>query len=118
MTLERRHIPDWAMRERKRDMEWIGENLHIFWPVAMAAFAEQGRGAIVVDTTSRPTGRGHPFGYFPQAEVEQKDDEDIKRMVREYDSQQEFVVVMLKPDEHISTYRVHARRSRDVRGHG
>ena len=100
------------MRERKRDMEWIGENLHVFWPVATAAFTEQGRGATVVDTTSRPTERGHPFGYFPQAEIEQKGDEDIKRMVREYDPQQELVV-MLKPHDHISTYRAQAHaRSR------
>jgi len=112
MATERKIVPDWAMRDRQRDMEWIGENLHIFWPVAAAAFAEQGRGAIVVDTTTRPTGRGHPFGYFPQAEIEQRDDEDIKRMVREYDPKRELVVVMLKPNDHISTYRVQARQRR------
>ena len=86
--------------------------------MAPAAFAEQGRGAIVVDTTSRPTGEGHPFGYMPQAEVESRDDEDIKRMVREYDPQQQFVVVMLKPHDHISTYRVQARTSSHARGYG
>ena len=87
-------------------MEWIGENLYIFWPVATAVFAEQGRGAIVVDTMSRPTGEGHPFGYVPQAEIEQRDDEDIKRMVREYDPDNEFVLVMIKPHDRMSTYRV------------
>ena len=95
MTLERGHIPDRAVRERQRDMEWIGENLLIFGPVAAAAFDEEGRGAIVVDITSRPTGQGHPFGYVLQAEVEELDDEDIRRMVREYDPDHEFVVVML-----------------------
>jgi len=55
----------------------------VFWPAASAAFKEHGRGAIVVDTTSRPTGRGNPFGYFPQEVVETGDDEDLKRMVRE-----------------------------------
>ena len=113
MAPERKHIPDWAMRERQRDMEWIGENLYIFWPVAAAAFVEEGRGAIVVDTTSRPTGAGHPFGYIPQAEVEARDDEDIKRMVREYDPDRELVVVMLKPADHISTYRVQAHARGD-----
>ena len=116
MTPERRHIPDWAMKERQGDMEWIGENSHIFWPAATAAFAEQGRGAIVVDTTSRPTGQGHPFGYIPQAEIETRDDEDINRMVREYDPHQEFVVVMVKPHDHISTYRVRTRISSHARG--
>ena len=113
MSAERKSIPDWARRERQRDLEWIVENLHIFWPVAAAAFVEQGRGAIVVDTTSQPTGEGNPFGYMPQTEVEARDDEDIKRMVRGYDPDHEFVVVMLKSDDRISTYRVQARaRSR------
>jgi len=101
------NIPDWARRERGHDMEWIGENLHIFWPTATAAFEKQGRGAIVVDTTVQPIpGRGNPFGYFPQAVVETGDNEDIKRMVREYDPQHELVVVLLKSAERTSTYRV------------
>ena len=110
MTLERRHIPDWAVRQRQRDMEWIGENLHIFGPVAAVAFDEEGQGAFVVGIKSRPTGQGHPFGYVLQAEIEELDDEDIKRMVREYDPDHESVVVMLKPNDHISTYRVQVLR--------
>jgi len=87
-------------------MKWIKENLHVFLSAATAAFAEYGRGAIVVDTTSRPTGEGHPFGYFPQEIVEEGDDEDIKRMVKEYDPEKDIVIVMLKPDDKMSTYRV------------
>ncbi len=59
-------------------MAWISENLHVFWPAATEAYVAQGRGAIIVDTTSQPTGEGHPFGYFPQSFVEEHDDEDIK----------------------------------------
>ncbi len=62
--------------------------------------------AIIVDATSRPTGEGHPFGYFPQSFIEQYEYDDIKRMVRDYDPDNELVVVMLKPEDHISTYRV------------
>jgi len=51
---------------------------------------------IVVDTVSGPTGRGHPFGYVCQAEIEPRDDEDIKWMLREYDAERELVV-MPKP---------------------
>jgi hypothetical protein len=47
-------------------MAWITGNLHIFWPEAQAGYEDLGRGAIVVDTTLRPTGGGHPFGYLPQ----------------------------------------------------
>ena len=110
MSPEKRQIPDWARRERQRDMEWIRENLFIFWPAATAAYVKQGRGAIVVDTTSQPIrGKGNPFGYFPQAMIEARDDEDAKRMVREYDPDWEFVLVMLKPRDRASTYRVQAR---------
>ncbi len=106
MTVEQDQIPDWARRDREHDMEWIRENLFIFWPAATEAYVKTGRGAIVVDTTSRPTGEGHPFGYFTQAFVEERDVEDVKRMVREYDPDQELVVVLLKADDHISTYRI------------
>ncbi len=106
MSPERSRIPDWARQERKRDLAWIGENLHIFAPVAAEAFKSSGRGAIVVDTNSRPTGEGNPFGYFIQEIVEQGDDEDIKRMVREYNPEEELVIVLIKSQERTSTYRV------------
>jgi hypothetical protein len=38
--------------------------------------------------------------------VEARDDEDVKRMVREYDPDNEFVLVMIKPHDHMSAYRV------------
>ena len=106
MTVEQNHIPDWAQRDRQRDMHWVAENLYLFWPVATEAYVKQGRGAIIVDTTSRPTGEGHPFAYFTQTFVEERDVEDVKRMVREYDPDREFVLVMIKPYDRLSTYRV------------
>ena len=117
MTAEnRRHhhnpnnIPDWARRERGHDMEWIGENFDIFWSAATFAFEKHGRGAISVDTTSQPVpGMGHPLAYVPQEVVDRRDEEDTKRMVREYDPTQEFVVVLLKPERRTSTYRVQVR---------
>ena len=110
MSPEKRDIPDWARKDRWRDLEWITENLHIFWPAATDAYVELGRGAIVVDTTQQPIpGLGHPFGYFTQVQIEQKDDEDAKRMVREYDPDGEFVLMMLKPKDRTSIYRVQAR---------
>lgn len=79
---------------------------YIFWPAATEAYVGLGRGAIIVNTTARPTGEGHPFGYFPQSFIEQYEYADIKRMVRDYDPDNELVVVVLKPEDHISTYRV------------
>lgn len=102
-------MPDWARRERQRDMQWISENLHVFVPAAKAAFQETGRGAFIVDTTKQPVpGKGNPFGYFPQAVIETGDDENMKRMVREYNPQEELVLVLLKPKARTSTYRMQA----------
>jgi len=109
MTPEHRRkpLPDWAVRDRHHDMEWIGENLHVFWPAARAAFKEQGRGALVADTTLQPVpGKGHPFAYFPQEVVETGDDEDLKRMVSQYDPEHELVISLLKPEDRTSNYRV------------
>ena len=106
MAREFDKIPDWGWRERKGDLQWIVQNLHVFWTMATAGLQEHGRGAIVVDTTSRPTGQGHPFGYFPQESAAQFGIADIDRMVREYDPESELVTVLLKPAGRTSTYRV------------
>lgn len=105
---DRRPFPAWAERERWGDLAWIGENLHVFWLAAQKAHEELGRGAIVVDTTSRPTGEGNPFAYLTQDAAERTGDVDLQRMVREYDPQEELVISLLKPYERISTYRVRA----------
>jgi len=105
---DRRYLPAWAERERWGDLAWIGENLHVFWPAAQRAHEELGRGAIVVDTTSRPTGEGNPFAYLTQDAAERTDDVDLQRMVEEYEPQQELVISLLKAYNRVSTYRVGA----------
>jgi hypothetical protein len=106
--VERGGIPEWARKERRRDLEWIRENLYVFKPTAEKAYKELGRGVIVVDTTSRPTGEGNPFAYFPKEIIEEGEDEDTKRMVNEYNPESEFVIMLLKSEERTSTYRVQA----------
>jgi hypothetical protein len=51
MTPEHKNIPDWARREREADLEWIDEHLELFWMASALAFEDDGRGALVVDTT-------------------------------------------------------------------
>jgi hypothetical protein len=99
-------MPAWAERERISDLAWIVENLHIFWPAAEEGYIAHGRGALVVDTTIRPTDAGHPFGYFPQEDIEIAGGDDERRMVAQYDPDHEMVTVLLKAHDRCSTYRI------------
>jgi hypothetical protein len=111
MTAERGgpDIPEWAREERQNDLAWIAENLPSFWPAAQTQFAAQGRGVVVIDTTQQPDPTaGHPMYYLPQEIAEQTGDEDVARMLNEYAPEREFVVLLLKPEERTSTYRVQA----------
>src|SRR3954470_7883117 len=102
-------LPEWAQEERQRDILWIKENMNIFWMVAFAAFNGSGRGAIVVDTTALPVeGMGHPYGYYLRTTIDEIGDANIKRLVREYRPEREFVIVLLKPEERTNSYRVQA----------
>lgn len=44
--------------------------------------------------------------YLPRVIVEHTDDTDTLRMVKEYNPESEFVVLLLKPKGKSSTYRV------------
>jgi len=104
------HIPDWAARERQVDRAWIHDNLSIFWPRAEELYRTHGRGAFVADTAWQSLDGGMPISYFPQAVFEQDEGSDVRRMVREYRPTEEFVMHLLKPHGHESTYRVRVRR--------
>ena len=111
MGAEKQNIPAWAHLERRRDFEWIDENIDGFWLAAQATFAEIGRGAIVVDTTSQPAPEaGHPFGYLSQEQLEQDGDDDTRRMLSEYDPSRELVLLLQRPENRTSTYRIRADR--------
>lgn len=114
MPTPERDIPDWAEKDRERDLAWIGENVHIFWPAAQLGYESVGRGAIVVDTTTRPTGEGHPFGYLDQEAIEQGGDEDTQYLVRAYEPREEFITTLLKPQERMSSYRLKVLAREDL----
>ena len=61
-------------QDRAGDLAWIEENVQVFWPAAHHGYETYGRGAVVVDTTSRIGGGGNPFVYFPQEMIEQTGD--------------------------------------------
>ncbi len=92
-------------KDRAADIAWIQENMHLFWPTAQEQYQTHGRGALVVDTTVRPTGAGHPTYYYPQAMVEEVGHNNATRMVRTYDPQTEIVFMLMK-SEGFSVYQV------------
>jgi hypothetical protein len=104
----RDRLPAWAERERWGALAWIEENLHVFWPAAQEAREKLGRGAVVVETTARPTGEGDPFSYLTQDAAERTEDMDRQRMVGEYNPRQELVITLLKAYNRVGTYRVRA----------
>jgi hypothetical protein len=55
---------------------------------------------------------GHPMMYVPQEVIAEKGDEDALRVVGEYDPGWELVVILLKPRERESIYRVGLARLR------
>jgi hypothetical protein len=103
---ERRPIPRWAERERTEDLAWIGENLQEFWKVARSGFEAKGRGVLVIDMVAMVTGTGHQFGYVSEEQIRQFGGKDEIRMVAAYDPSWELVIVLLKPRDRISSYRV------------
>jgi hypothetical protein len=101
------HIPRWAERERHSDMAWIGENLSEFWNAARQGFNTFGRGAVAVDTLVQPApDKGHPMYYVPQELIDQHGSADEIRLVTQYDPSWEFVAMLFKEENKVSSYRV------------
>jgi hypothetical protein len=105
----RRRHPDWAERERLNDLAWIGENMFAFWDVAQQGYVQFGRGAIAVDTTVQPDAvKGNPLFYLTQELIPEMPfcGADEIRMVASYDPTWQFVTILVKQENRVSTYRV------------
>jgi hypothetical protein len=103
---QKSHFPAWDEQDRRHDMAWINENLHVFWPIAQAAYGLVGRGAIVTDLTVDLKTDGHPFAYCNQGAIESIGDADAMRMVEQYEPDWQFVTVLFKAEGRMSTYRI------------
>jgi hypothetical protein len=106
MTTVEREIPDWAVLDREREQAWIRQNLDVFWHSATQGSQCAGRGAIFVDVAARPMGNRNLFTYFTADEVERYENEAIDRLVAEYNPDEEFIIVLLKPKQKVSSYRI------------
>jgi hypothetical protein len=106
MQQEINRIPDWATREREQDRAWIRENISLFWETAVQGARLVGRGAIVADVAARPMGEGSLFSYFDQAEMVRFENEQIDQFVQDYAPDEEFIIVLLKRENKMSSYRI------------
>ena len=85
MAEREKQEPDGAEQERLQDLNWIKQNVDVFWPTAQVMYPSFGRGALVVDVTNGYPDEVQAFGYLDQAGVDQSGEVDIKRLVREYE---------------------------------
>ena len=87
--------------ERERDLAWIKENLGVLLTQAIAAFQEQGRGALLISEFL--PGVVPLVRYVLARDLPQS---DAKRMARLYNPLNQMIVVMLKAGDPATTYRV------------
>jgi len=119
MKAERQSIPDWAEQERAGDLNWIKENLPALETASQVAYQGSGRGVLFIDVAAQPLSEPvQMFGYLPQSDVEESADEDTIRMVRAYNPNQEFVIILFKETERSSTYRICPQRRPSPRVNG
>lgn len=103
MKIEQPRPHEWVQRI---DLHWIAENYDVFWRVAQRDGGAGARGAIAVDLTGPPVEGGHPVAYWSEAHVQAYGDAALTRMVAGYTPRTELVILLLKPGNRISAYRV------------
>ena len=92
--------------ETENDLSWIHVHSSFLSSKASGWFKLVGRGAILVDAAAKPLGDSSLFTYLNQEEFERFDDEEINLALETYDPSEEFVLVMLKPQDLLHTYRI------------
>lgn len=86
--------------EKTKELAWLKKHLSAFWVTAYEGYREQGRGAVVIDTTTEPLGEDTPFYYAPQARFEAQEDEvslGLAKLISEYGPESQFVAVFIRP---------------------
>ena len=94
-------------QQRAGDRVWLHENFDVLWNAARRGYKQSGRGAVVVLATEQPVpGKGNPMYWLTAAQVEESGDADVIHMVNKYDPRKEFVVIVDKGVEGVSTYQL------------
>ena len=92
--------------ETEKDLSWIHEHASLLSSKACGWFKLVGRGAILVDAAAKPLGDDNLFTFFNRDEFRRFNDEEINLVLETYDPTEEFVLVMLKPEEQLHPYRI------------
>ena len=100
--------------QRELELAWIDQNTPLFSAKALGYFALIGRGAIIVDAVSKPLSEGPLFIYFSKEQMEHIADVDINEMVDGYDPTEEFVVLLLLPQNQTRAYRIDVSVEEDL----
>jgi hypothetical protein len=91
---------------RELELDWIGQNMALFSAKAAGYFGLVGRGAIIVDAAAKPLSEGPLFTYFSKEQMEHIENGEIVAMVDGYDPQEEFLVLLLLPQNQTRAYRI------------
>ena len=105
MTPEKKTV-HYSEAQRELELAWIDQNTPLFSAKASGYFGLVGRGAIIVDTASKPLTEGALFTYFSKEQMEHIADDDISNKVDDYVPYQEFVVLLLLPQNQTRAYRI------------
>ncbi|KAA3642030.1 MAG: hypothetical protein DWQ07_25890 [Chloroflexi bacterium] len=99
-------LSDWREHERQAELDWIDQNQDALVEIALVELDEQGRGLVLVKTNEYTESLGHPMSFLPQSVVEELEVEEPIQHVREYDPQQEIVVMLAKSNGIERTYKI------------
>ena len=92
--------------QRELELDWVGQNSTLFSTKAIGYFGLVGRGAIVVDAAVKSLSEGPLFTYFSKEQMEHIEDVDINDMVEGYNPEEEFIVLLLLPENQTRAYRI------------
>ena len=92
--------------ETDKDVSWIHRHDSLLSSKACGWFKLVGRGAIIIDAAAKPLGDDNLFTYFNRDDFGRFDDKEINLVLETYDPSEEFVLVMLKPQDLLHTYRI------------
>ena len=94
------------------EVAWISKNLEVVLSAAARAYQTHGRGALILDQSK--SGVTDPSArYFREGEIP-GNDEDITRMVQEYDPTVECVMVLIQSGGGRTSYRLRSNKPKYV----